>query len=36
MDDLETLIGDWGRMWAERFDLPEGRLAEAYQVVNTA
>jgi LmbE family N-acetylglucosaminyl deacetylase len=36
MDDLETLIGDWGRMWAERFDLPEGRVAEAYQVVNTA
>jgi LmbE family N-acetylglucosaminyl deacetylase len=36
MDNLETLIGDWGRLWAERFELPEGHLAEAYQVVNTA
>jgi len=36
MDDLEELIRGWGEMIAQRFGLPEGRLAEAFQVVKTA
>jgi LmbE family N-acetylglucosaminyl deacetylase len=34
MDDLETLIHTWHAGWAKRFDLPDGRLAEAFQVVS--
>ncbi|MFL6179148.1 MAG: PIG-L deacetylase family protein [Actinomycetes bacterium] len=36
MDNLEELIRNWGKLTAERFGLPEGRLAEAFQVVRTA
>ncbi|HEX5017443.1 MAG TPA: PIG-L deacetylase family protein [Actinomycetes bacterium] len=35
MDDLDELIRSWGGRLAERFGLPEGRLAEAFQVVRT-
>ena len=35
MDDLDELIRSWGQRLADRFGLPEGRLAEAYQVVRT-
>ena len=33
MDDLETFLRGWGEAVAKRFDLPEGRLAEAFQIV---
>ena len=33
MDDLETFLRGWGEAVAQRFDLPEGRLAEAFQIV---
>lgn len=36
MDDLEERISTWMRATAERFDLPEGRLAEAFRVIDTA
>ncbi len=36
MDDLEGLLRNWLSANAEAGDLPEGRLAEAFQVVNTA
>ena len=36
MDDLDSLIRGWGEMVAQRFDLPVGHLAEAFQVVKTA
>ena len=36
MEDLEGLMRGWGEMMAERFGLPGGRLAEAFQVVRTA
>jgi LmbE family N-acetylglucosaminyl deacetylase len=36
MDNLDKLIRDWGELTAQRFGLPEGRLAEAFQVVKTA
>jgi LmbE family N-acetylglucosaminyl deacetylase len=36
MDDLDDLIRTWGDNLAQRFGLPEGRLAEAYHVVSTA
>jgi LmbE family N-acetylglucosaminyl deacetylase len=35
MDDLESFVRGWGEMTAQRFELPEGRLAEAFQVVRT-
>ncbi|HWG92958.1 MAG TPA: PIG-L deacetylase family protein [Mycobacteriales bacterium] len=35
MDDLEGRIRDWGRLLATRGALPEGRLAEAYRVLDT-
>ena len=35
MADLEKFIRGWGEMTAERFGLPKGRLAEAFQVVRT-
>jgi LmbE family N-acetylglucosaminyl deacetylase len=34
--DLESFVTGWMRMTAQRFGLPEGRLAEAFQVVHTA
>ncbi len=36
MDDLETLLRNWGRRTAEAVGLPEGTLAEAFRVVDTA
>lgn len=36
MDELESFIRGWGEAVAQRFDLPEGRVAEAFQVVRTA
>ncbi len=36
MDDLESRLRQWGSMMAERGGLPEGRLAEAFFVVDTA
>jgi LmbE family N-acetylglucosaminyl deacetylase len=33
MADLEQRIRGLGGVWARRFDLPEGRVAEAFQVV---
>ena len=33
MDDLETFIRGWGETVAQRFELPDGQLAEAFQVV---
>ena len=36
MDDLEPLIRGWGERVASHFGLPEGRLAEAFQIVRTA
>lgn len=35
MDDLESFIRGWGEMTAERFELGPGRLAEAFQIVQT-
>ncbi|MFN2569942.1 MAG: PIG-L deacetylase family protein [Candidatus Dormibacteria bacterium] len=35
-DDLEGMLRGWLTMIAERGGLPEGRLAEAFRVVNTA
>jgi LmbE family N-acetylglucosaminyl deacetylase len=35
MDDLESFVRGWGEMTAERFGLPTGRLAEAFQIVRT-
>ena len=34
--DIETFVTGWMRATAERFGLPEGRLAEAFHVVHTA
>jgi LmbE family N-acetylglucosaminyl deacetylase len=34
--DLESFVGDWMRRTARLHGLPDGRLAEAYQVVHTA
>jgi LmbE family N-acetylglucosaminyl deacetylase len=34
--DLETFVTQWMRLTAERFGLPDGRLAEAFHVVHTA
>jgi LmbE family N-acetylglucosaminyl deacetylase len=34
--DLETFVTGWMTMTAQRFGLPEGRLAEAFHVVHTA
>ena len=34
--DLEGMLRSWGRAVATRAALPEGRLAEAFRVVNTA
>ena len=34
--DLETFVTGWMSMTAQRFGLPEGRLAEAFHVVHTA
>jgi LmbE family N-acetylglucosaminyl deacetylase len=34
--DLEKFVTGWMAQTAERFGLPEGRLAEAFQVVHTA
>ncbi|HVQ87210.1 MAG TPA: PIG-L deacetylase family protein [Actinomycetes bacterium] len=36
MEDLEGMIRSWHALNAERMGLPEGRLAEIFQVVNTA
>ncbi|WP_199506344.1 PIG-L deacetylase family protein [Geodermatophilus sp. TF02-6] len=36
MPDLEGFVGGWMRQTARRFGLPDGRLAEAFQVVHTA
>jgi len=33
---MQEFVGGWMRATAARFDLPEGRLAEAFQVVHTA
>ena len=35
-EDLDTFLRGWGATMGERFGLPEGRLAEAFQVVSTA
>jgi LmbE family N-acetylglucosaminyl deacetylase len=35
MDDLEKFVTEWMRLVAERFGLPDGRLAEAFHVVHT-
>ena len=32
---LEQFVSGWMRQTAERFGLPEGRLAEAFHVVHT-
>ncbi len=34
--DLEKFVTEWMRRTAERFGLPDGRLAEAFHVVHTA
>jgi hypothetical protein len=34
--DLEKFVTGWMSQTAERFGLPEGRLAEAFHVVHTA
>ncbi|NMH94404.1 PIG-L family deacetylase [Pseudonocardia bannensis] len=34
MGDLEARLRPWHLHWARTFDLPEGRLAEAFQVVS--
>jgi LmbE family N-acetylglucosaminyl deacetylase len=34
--DLEQFVTGWMARTAERFGLPEGRLAEAFHVVHTA
>jgi LmbE family N-acetylglucosaminyl deacetylase len=34
--DLEKFVTGWMAQTAERFGLPEGRLAEAFHVVHTA
>ena len=34
--DLEKFVTGWMSQTARRFGLPEGRLAEAFHVVNTA
>ena len=36
MPDLEGMLRGWMGMTAQRFGLPEGRLAEAFHVVHTA
>lgn len=36
MEDLEKFMREWGELTAERFGLPKGRLAEAFQIVKTA
>ncbi|MCZ3388197.1 MAG: PIG-L family deacetylase [Actinomycetia bacterium] len=36
MEDLEKLMRGWGTMMAKSFGLADGRLAEAFQIVNTA
>jgi LmbE family N-acetylglucosaminyl deacetylase len=36
MSDLESFVTGWMAQTAQRFGLPEGRLAEAFQVVHTA
>src|SRR5687768_12251806 len=36
MTDLESFVTGWMAQTAQRFALPEGRLAEAFQVVHTA
>ena len=35
-EDLEGFVTAWMRQTAERFGLPDGRLAEAFHVVHTA
>jgi LmbE family N-acetylglucosaminyl deacetylase len=35
LDELEKFVTEWMRLTAERFGLPEGRLAEAFHVVYT-
>jgi len=34
--DIEGFVSGWMRMTAQRFGLPEGRMAEAFHVVHTA
>ncbi len=34
--DLEKLLREWGARLAQQGGMPEGRLAEAFRVVNTA
>jgi LmbE family N-acetylglucosaminyl deacetylase len=36
MPELEQLLRGWGERIAQRFDLPAGRLAEAFKVIATA
>jgi LmbE family N-acetylglucosaminyl deacetylase len=36
MEELDTFIRGWGELTAQRFGLPEGRLAEAFHVVRTS
>jgi LmbE family N-acetylglucosaminyl deacetylase len=36
MSDLETFVTAWMTHTGQQFGLPEGRLAEAFQVVHTA
>ena len=36
MPDLAGFVRGWMSQTAQRFGLPEGRLAEAFQVVHTA
>jgi hypothetical protein len=33
---MQEIVGGWMRATAQRFGLPEGRFAEAFQVVHTA
>jgi LmbE family N-acetylglucosaminyl deacetylase len=35
VEDLESFVGEWMAMTAQRFGLPEGHLAEAFHVVHT-
>lgn len=36
MEKLEDTIKEWSKRWAKSFNLPQGPVVEAFQVVNTA
>jgi hypothetical protein len=35
MENLEEMLRDWGQRNASLGELPEGRIAEAFKIVNT-